>query len=105
MGGTHGESDLIKCVMSGAMTFWPGRNAFSLACIERHPQLTLVRLLLAGGDVEECVRLEDSIVQWGRAMGATEFRTEVRPGLDRLYQKSGRDLGLKRQRVVYTRTI
>lgn len=106
MGGTHDEADLLKEVMEGRITFWPGQRAFVLAAIERFPKLTRLNLVLAGGDYVEADQIGMKIMAWGKMQGATQMIAELRPGLDRNVATGKRAASdFTRRRTVYVREI
>lgn len=106
MGGTHNEEDLIKAVLAGEMTFWPGKKSFALAVLERFPRLTRAHVILANSeDQPEMLRLAESITAWAKALGATELVADVRPGVDRLYGNQIATHDYKRTRVTLVRKI
>lgn len=106
MGGTHDEADLLKEVLEGRMSFWPGERSFIIAAIERFPKLVRLNFCLAGGDREEIERIAHKIHQWGKVMGATVAVTEIRPGAERM-ARAGKlaTHEFKSRRTVYVRGI
>lgn len=107
--GAYDETHLLRGVVGGVFTFWPGKKAFIIASIDRYPLLTRLHLLLAGGDHNEVAKIEPAVVLWGRSLGATQSYTEARLGLDRLNEHSHggyyADSGYQRSRVVYVKEI
>lgn len=105
----YDEADLLRAVMSGGITFWPGERSFIFAAIERHPKLTRLHFVLFGGDHNEAAGIEPRIVAWAKRHGATEAFTSARVGLDRLNVRGEAgyysDSGYKRSRVVYVKEI
>lgn len=106
MGGTYDEPSLLRAVLGGRMTFWPGEKCFYLAAIDEFPCKKRLNILLANGDESELARVGERVEAWGKAAGATEVYEEVRPGIDRQAVNGKRDThGLKRSRVIWTRAI
>lgn len=105
----YNEVDLLKGVMNGAWTFWPGDRSFIFASVDKYPTLTKLNIFLAGGDHNEVFQIEPAVVAWAKSLGATQSFTEARMGLDRLNEHGHRnyytDAGYKRSRVVYVKDI
>lgn len=107
MNGSHDEADLIAGVLDGSFRLWAGPNSFALASLERYPKLVRCNLFLAGGDAHECLEMRGRVEAWGKANGAGQFFTMIRPGLDRLnHQGRGPHAeGWSRGATIYTKDL
>jgi hypothetical protein len=69
--GTHGLSDIWDLLAASKVQLWPCDNSAVVTAIEYFPRKTVLRYWLCGGNLEECLAIQDKIENWARSAGAT----------------------------------
>lgn len=81
------EEKVAHQVASGFAQLWPGeRSAMVTQCLKEPPQL---HVWLAGGDLEELLRMIPAMSAWGRAMGLRWATINGRSGWARVLRGHG----------------
>lgn len=88
-GNTHKFEDIVEGVKSGHMQFWPAKKACLVTEIIVYPNKKVLHVFLAGGNLEEIVDVEKSLVKWGKAEGCGSMTLSGRKGWKKVFQNDG----------------
>lgn len=66
---THDMGDVLEAIQTHAAQFWPGANCAGVTEVVSYPRRKVIRLWLAGGDMEELQTLHNEAIEWGREQG------------------------------------
>lgn len=75
---------VIAEVEAGRAHLWPGERSAGVTSGGRD-----LRIWLAGGDLRELLRMQESVEAWARAMGFASLSIVGRPGWDRIMKARG----------------
>ena len=79
-GGTHTKRDIFYGIAVGDFQLWPGRRSAALTEVVKYPQMRSVRIFLAGGQLDELVKVEKNICNWAQEIGAKRVEIAGRKG-------------------------
>jgi len=89
--GTHTVDDIILMVMSGRLRWWYMENSFMLTEIIQYPQMSLLHVFLAGGDLDEIKARHSDLVSAAKQAGCKGLTLAGRRG----WAKALSDIGWK----------
>lgn len=83
----------------GGAQLWPGDRSAGVTEIVDYPRATVLRLWLAGGDLDELREMHDAACEWGKAQGCDmvqilgrEGWARALDGYEKVYTVMGRKL-------------
>jgi len=82
-GGTHSMEDVFGAVAIGEAQLHPLEKSCIITEVVDYPSLTVCRIWLAGGDLDELVEAEKSIAVWAKAQGCDAMEINGRKGWQR----------------------
>lgn len=88
-GGTHIFNDIVDAVIEGRMQFWPAQDACAITEVIVFPRKKVLHVFLAGGKLETIVDMNDSAVQWAKAIGCDGMSIAGRKGWVKVLKKKG----------------
>lgn len=88
-GGTHHLDDIREAVRAGEAQLWPGHRAAVVTEVITYPRKRVCNFFLAGGDLDELLRMLPVIEQWARDMGCAGMTIQGRPGWKRVLGRHG----------------
>lgn len=86
---THDFGDVVKGCFAGEFQLWPAPAACLVTQISVFPQRKLMHLFLAGGDMDEVLKLVDAATEMGREEGCDAVTMTGRMGWQRVLNKRG----------------
>lgn len=90
---THFDiSDVARALGDNRAQLWPGKSACIVTEIDTLAQTRVVRVWLAGGDMDEILTMAKGIEAWARLNGCTEVLVEGREGWKRALKDQDYDL-------------
>jgi hypothetical protein len=69
--GTHELPDVWDLLVTGKAQLWPLPNSAVVTVLEYFPRKIVLRYWLCGGELKECLPIQDTIETWARSAGAT----------------------------------
>lgn len=60
---------MFAAIAEGAAQFWPGERSAGVTEIVDYPRATVLRIWLAGGDLDELREMHDAACDWGKTQG------------------------------------
>lgn len=88
--GTYAIEDVEDGITSGRFVFWAGDKSAVITEILTYPRKKVLHYFLLGGDLEELQSfMEPRITAWGKLQGCSAVSGAGRPGLERVFAKSG----------------
>ena len=100
-GGTHDFKDIVDGVISGNMHLWSGDNSCTVTLFTVYPKKTLLHVFLAGGDLDEILEIEKSMVDFAKQNGCDGLTLSGRVG----WKKVLRDIGWNEQFLTLKKEI
>lgn len=82
-GGTHSIDDVYLACAVGEAQLHPLEKSCIITEVVDYPSLTVCRIWLAGGDLDELVEAEKSIAVWAKAQGCDAMEINGRKGWQR----------------------
>ena len=67
---THQLVDIYNLLLKKQCQLWAATNSAVITIIQENPIGIFVTIWLAGGNLKECLAIEESITQWAKAMNA-----------------------------------
>ncbi len=78
--GTHEFPDVWELIESGKAQLWPSAKSAVVTALEYFPRKTVLRYWLCGGDLDDCLSLQEMIETWAKSAGATDVIIGGRKG-------------------------
>ena len=82
-GDTHSLLHVVDAIKDGSAQFFPLENSVIVTEIIDYPQMSVCRIWLAGGEMEELLKAEKKIVEWARGLGCSGMEIIGRKGWER----------------------
>jgi hypothetical protein len=82
-GDTHSLLHVVDAIKDGSAQFFPLENSVIVTEIVDYPKRAVCRIWLAGGDMDELIEAEKSIVEWARSHGCDGMEIIGRKGWER----------------------
>ena len=82
-GGTHSIDDVYLACAVGEAQLHPLEKSCIITEVVDYPSLTVCRIWLAGGDLDELMQAEKSIAVWAKAQGCDAMEINGRMGWKR----------------------
>lgn len=79
-GGTHDFIDIAQSVTRGEMQLWCGENGAIVTEIVSYPKKKVLHIFLAGGEMDQILDMEASIIKWGQLQGCSSLTLAGRKG-------------------------
>lgn len=68
--GAFNLEDVWDYIASDKAQLWPGDKSAVVTALEYFPRKVVLRYWLCGGELEDCLKLEDAIEAWAKRSGA-----------------------------------
>lgn len=91
-GGFYTIDDVMRAIAENRAQFWPGKNAAIVTEVDQISQKRVIRVWLAGGDMDEIIQMSHGIESWARLQGCEEVLIEGRKGWERMLKPQGYEL-------------
>lgn len=88
-GGTHDFDDVVESVKTGAMQFWPAKDACAVTELLRYPKKKVLHIFLAGGNLETILDMEESARAFAEVNGCTALSMAGRKGWSKVLRQKG----------------
>lgn len=82
-GGTHSMDDVFGAVALGDAQLHPLEKSCIITEVVDYPQMSVCRIWLAGGDLDELMDAEKSISVWAKSIGCDAMEINGRMGWKR----------------------
>lgn len=82
-GDTHSLVDVVDAIKDGSAQFFPLENSVIVTEVVDYPQKAVCRIWLAGGEMDELIEAEKSIVDWAKSHGCSGMEIIGRKGWER----------------------
>jgi hypothetical protein len=83
--GTHTEDDVLVMLLAGKAKLWMGEKTAAITEFVTYPQMRVLNVWLAGGDLEELRKMEaEQFIPFAREQGCKRITCGGRPGLSRV---------------------
>jgi len=82
-GDTHSLLHVVDAIKDGSAQFFPLENSVIVTEIVDYPKRAVCRIWLAGGEMDELIEAEKSIVEWARSHGCDGMEIIGRKGWER----------------------
>lgn len=93
--------DVLHEVAQGRAQLWPGERSAAVTLVLDLPQAKVCEVWLAGGDLEELLRIERDVTAWAREQGCAEVVIDGRKGWGRVLA----DRGYREASTVFSRRL
>lgn len=90
-GGTHTLDDIWNGVIKGDFQLWPGEKSAIITEIQIFPQKKVMNIFLAGGDLDELIKMEKSVRAFAETIGCNSMSISGRRGWLRIFARDGWD--------------
>jgi len=88
-GTFHKIADVVDAVMAGRAQFWPGKESALVTEIDTISGTKVIRVWLAGGNMDEIVSMAPGIEAWARLQGCVSVLVEGRKGWEKVMKAFG----------------
>lgn len=88
-GGFYTMDDVARAIAEKRAQFWPGKNAAIVTELDTLAQTRVIRVWLAGGDMDEVLSMASGIESWARLQGCKSVLIEGRKGWERTLKPQG----------------
>jgi hypothetical protein len=88
-GGTHEWQDVVGQIAEGRLQFWPAERGCAVTEIVVYPQVTVLNIFLAGGELDQLLDMEGDAFQWAKAQGCKSVTLSGRLGWQRALKSRG----------------
>lgn len=88
-GGTHDYKDVVDAVLAGNMHLWAGDKGCTVTLFTVYPKKKFLHVFLAGGDLDEILEIEKSMVEFAKQFSCDGLTLSGRVG----WKKVLRDIG------------
>ena len=88
-GGTHSVEDVLALIMAGEAQIWIEDHAVLVSQIHDTPNHREIHFWLAGGTLDEVIRLSNKVMDWGREQGCTVATLTGRRGWEKVLKTEG----------------
>ena len=82
-GDTHSLVDVVDAIKDGSAQFFPLENSVIVTEVVDYPKKAVCRIWLAGGEMDELIEAEKSIVEWAKSHGCSGMEIIGRKGWER----------------------
>ena len=82
-GDTHSLLHVVDAIKDGSAQFFPLENSVIVTEIVDYPKRAVCRIWLAGGEMDELIEAEKSIVEWAKSHGCDGMEIIGRKGWER----------------------
>lgn len=79
-GGTHSFEDVVRGINSSDYQFWPAENGCLITEVIGYPRAKKVHVFLAGGELDQFKKMEESLMEWAKLVGASSVTLAGRVG-------------------------
>lgn len=86
---THNFEDIVNSILTQEMQLWSGENGCAVTMITVYPRKKIFHVFLAGGDLDEILEIEKSMVEFAKQNDCDALTLSGRVG----WKKVLRDLG------------
>ena len=100
-GNRHTRESIWQGIVRGQYQFWPYERAAGVTHVDVYPTGNVLQLWLVGGELDEVLRREPELAEWGRSVGCVAMQLVGRQG----WAKALGPLGYSRGDVVLTRGL
>lgn len=83
-GDTHSVSDVVAMVQEGRARFWPNGDGSIVTETVQYPRFKAINFWLISGRLEDCLALEEEVLDFGREQGCTVATAAGRRGWGRV---------------------
>lgn len=83
-GGTHDFVHIVEGVLQGRFQFWPAQDGCIVTEIIVYPKKKVLHIFLAGGELNEILDMEQSLISWGLGQGCETMTLAGRGGWKRV---------------------
>lgn len=90
-GGLYTPESIEQAVRAGRMQLWraPDDTAVVVTQIGHYPEAKVLWVLLAAGELNAVMALQDTVAFWARAMGCSRIVMDGRAGWDKVLPQYG----------------
>ena len=82
-GDTHSLIHVVDAIKDGSAQFFPLENSVIVTEVVDYPKKAVCRIWLAGGEMNELIEAEKSIVEWAKSHGCSGMEIIGRKGWER----------------------
>ena len=79
-GGTHDYFDVCQAVFTGKMQLWAAEKGCMVTEIVVYPKKKVLHIFLAGGELDQILDMEGSLIEWGKMQGCSSLTLAGRKG-------------------------
>lgn len=89
LGGAYDVDDIVQRVSEGTLQSWQRGQSVVVTEVLGYPRKKVVNMLLAVGDLDDIMSLQDEIATWGRDLGCASMVMSGRKGWNKVLPKHG----------------
>ena len=82
-GDTYSLLHVVDAIKDGSAQFFPLENSVIVTEVVDYPKKAVCRIWLAGGEMDELIEAEKSIVEWAKSHGCSGMEIIGRKGWER----------------------
>jgi len=79
-GGTHDYFDVCQAVFTGKMQLWAAEKGCMVTEIVVYPKKKVLHIFLAGGELDQILDMEESLIKWAKLQGCESLSLAGRKG-------------------------
>lgn len=85
----HSLGDVLELVSDEKAQIWEAPNAVLVTQVHEYPKGRVLHFWLAGGDLDEVVKLSHTAMDWGRSVGCVRATLTGRRGWKKVLAEQG----------------
>lgn len=79
-GDTHDFAHVLQAILNGSMQLWPSERGCVVTEIVVYPKKKVLHIFLAGGELDQILDMEGSLIEWGKMQGCSSLTLAGRKG-------------------------
>jgi hypothetical protein len=87
--GTHTIQDIWDGIVTGNFQLWPGEKSAVVTEVQIYPRAKIMNIFLAGGDLEELIKIEKAISIYAKALNCHSVTISGRRGWVKIFNGDG----------------
>lgn len=84
---THNFEDIVNSILTQEMQLWSGENGCAVTMITVYPRKKIFHIFLAGGNLDQILDFEESMIEFGRNNGCTALTLTGRVGWSKVLKE------------------
>lgn len=89
LGGAYDVEDIFRRIDDGALQSWQSGQSVVVTEVLGYPRKRIVNVLIAAGNIDEIMELQERVSQWARELGCSKIVMSGRKGWSKVLPRHG----------------